>query len=49
MKDYQTRLTEYLTTSKAALLARIGKEKALSDELVKDLKATSDAFKAMWN
>jgi F-type H+-transporting ATPase subunit alpha len=49
IKDYQTRLTEYLTTSQAALLARIGKEKALSDELANELKAASDAFKGMWS
>ena len=31
VKDFQARLTEFLTTSKAELLAKIGQEKALSD------------------
>ena len=33
-------LTEFLTTSKASLLEQIGREKALSDDLVNALKAS---------
>jgi F-type H+/Na+-transporting ATPase subunit alpha len=45
IKDFQARLTEYLTSRKADLLARIGKEKALSDPLVADLKSVIPEFK----
>jgi F-type H+-transporting ATPase subunit alpha len=49
MKDFQTRLTEYLSTSKAALLARIGKEQTISDDITRELKAAAEAFKGMWS
>ena len=39
-------MTEFLTTRKAELLARIGKEKALSDALKAELKAAIDEFDA---
>src|SRR5881296_38224 len=42
LKDYQARLTEYLTTSRAALLEKIAKEKALSEALTVELKAAVD-------
>src|SRR5213596_3547143 len=45
IKDYQTRLTEYLTSSKADLLSRVAKEKALSDPLTAELKAAVAEFK----
>src|SRR6184192_3548587 len=45
LKDYQARLTEYLTTSKAELLGKIAKEKALSDALTAELKAAVTEFK----
>src|SRR5213596_4361625 len=45
IKDYQTRLTEYLTSSKADLLARVEKEKTLSDPLTAELKAAVAEFK----
>src|SRR5438309_5912603 len=48
LKDYQARLTEYLTSSKADLLASIAKEKALSDALTTALKAAADQFNQMW-
>ncbi len=48
VKEYQTRLTEFLTTSKAAVLARIGREKALSDTLTAELRAAVDQFKPLW-
>jgi len=45
IKDFQTKLTEYLTTRKGDLMARIAKEKALSDALTADLKAAVTEFK----
>src|SRR5438128_6308648 len=48
LKDYQARLTEYLTTLKAELLGKIAKEKALSEALTVELKAAVDQFKQIW-
>src|SRR2546422_5550442 len=48
IKDYQARLTEYLTSSKADLLGKIAKEKALSEALTVELKAAVDQFKQIW-
>src|SRR5260221_591311 len=48
IKDYQIRLTEYLTSSKADVLARIANEKVLSDGLTADLKAAAERFQQMW-
>src|SRR5437867_10551090 len=48
IKDYQTRLTEYLTSSKADLLAKIGREGALSDPLSAELRAAADQVKQIW-
>ena len=48
IKDYQTKLTEYLTSSKADLLAKIGREGALSDPLSAELRAAADQFKQIW-
>jgi len=45
IKDFQAKLTEFLTTRKAELLAKIAKEKALSDALTADLKAAVTEFK----
>jgi F-type H+-transporting ATPase subunit alpha len=45
VKDFQAKLADYLTTRKADLLARIRKEKALSDELSAALKAAVTEFK----
>src|SRR5439155_6292876 len=39
IKEYQSRLTEFLTTSKAALLQQIVRKKVLDEGLVNDLKA----------
>src|SRR5215475_3836559 len=39
IKDFQAKLTEFLTTRKSELLGRIAKEKALNDALTSDLKA----------
>jgi F-type H+-transporting ATPase subunit alpha len=48
IKEFQAEWTEFLTTRKADLLTRIGREKALSDELVAALKAAADQFKQTW-
>src|SRR5438132_6568025 len=45
IKDFQSKLADYLTSRKADLMARIAKEKALSDALTADLKAAIAEFK----
>jgi F-type H+-transporting ATPase subunit alpha len=48
VKDFQGRLTEFLTTRKAELLRKIAQEKAISDALTAELKAAADQFKETW-
>jgi len=45
IKDFQAKLTDYLTSRKADLLARLAREKALNDTLIADLKAAVTEFK----
>jgi F-type H+-transporting ATPase subunit alpha len=45
IKDFQAKLTDYLTSRKTELMSRIAKEKALSDALTADLKAAVTEFK----
>jgi F-type H+-transporting ATPase subunit alpha len=45
VKDFQTKLTDYLSSRKADLVARIAKERALSDALTAELKAAVTEFK----
>src|SRR5512145_2779298 len=45
IKDFQAKLTEYLTSRKTELMTKIQKEKALSDALSADLKAAVTEFK----
>src|SRR5512135_1875601 len=45
VKDFQNKLTDFLTTRRAELLAKILKEKALSDALTAELKAAATEFK----
>jgi F-type H+/Na+-transporting ATPase subunit alpha len=45
IRDFQAKLADYLTSRKTELLARIGKEKALSDALTAELKAAIVEFK----
>src|ERR1700723_331066 len=45
IKDFQKKLTDYLTSRKAELMGKILKEKALSDALIADLKAAVTEFK----
>jgi F-type H+/Na+-transporting ATPase subunit alpha len=49
IKDYQTRFTEFLTTSKASLLEQIGREQAMSDQIVGGLTAAAGEFKRLWS
>src|SRR5213593_3919154 len=48
VKEFQTKFTEFLSTRKPELLAKIDKEKALSDALTTELKAVADEFKQTW-
>ena len=48
VKEFQNKFTEYMTTRKAPLLAKIQTEKALSDALIADLKAAATEFKQTW-
>jgi F-type H+-transporting ATPase subunit alpha len=48
VKGFQNKLTEYFTTRKPELLARIGKEKAISDALKAELTAAADEFTQTW-
>src|SRR5437868_15351071 len=45
IKDFQSKLTDYLTNRKTDLTARIAKEKALSDPLIAELKSAVTEFK----
>ena len=45
IKDFQAKLTEFLSTRKAALLGKIRTEKAVSDALATELKAAVTEFK----
>jgi F-type H+-transporting ATPase subunit alpha len=45
IKDFQTKLTDFLTSRKAELVGKISKEKALSDALIADLKGAVTEFK----
>jgi len=48
VKEFQNKLTEYFTTRKGQLLAKIGREKALGDALKAELKAAADEFTQTW-
>ena len=48
VKEFQAKLTDFLTTRKVDLLARIKNEKALSDSLQAELKDTTDEFQETW-
>ena len=45
IKDFQAKLTEFLSTRKAALLGKIRTEKAVSDAIATELKAAVTEFK----
>ena len=48
VKEFQNKLAEYFTTRKGQLLAKIGREKELSDALKAELKAAADEFTQTW-
>jgi F-type H+-transporting ATPase subunit alpha len=48
VKEFQNKLTEFLTTWKGDLLARIRKEKALSEALGAELKSVVEEFAQTW-
>ena len=48
VKEFQTRVTEFLSTRKAELLQRISAEKTISPALSTELKAANDQFKEVW-
>src|SRR5213592_4080542 len=45
VKDFQDKLTDYLTSRKTELMAKLAKEKALSDALTAELKSAVTEFK----
>jgi F-type H+-transporting ATPase subunit alpha len=45
IKDFQSKLTDFLTTHKAALLTKIRNEKAVSDAIAAELKTAVTEFK----
>jgi F-type H+/Na+-transporting ATPase subunit alpha len=48
IKEFQTKLTEFLSTRKNELLRKIAQEKAMSAPLTAELKAAADQFKETW-
>jgi len=48
VKEFQAKLTEFLTTRKAELLGKIAQEKVMSAGLTTELKAAADQFKETW-
>jgi F-type H+/Na+-transporting ATPase subunit alpha len=48
VKEFQNKLTEYLSTRKDELLRKIEKEQALSKDLMAELKAAADEFRQTW-
>jgi F-type H+-transporting ATPase subunit alpha len=48
IKDFQAKLTEFLTARKVELLATIGREKALSPNLSGSLKSAIEEFSQVW-
>ena len=48
VKEFQTKLTEFMSTRKAELLQKIAAEKSLSAALSEELRAATDQFKQTW-
>jgi len=48
IKEFQSKLTEFLSTRKSDLLQRIASEKSLSSDLAGQLKSATSQFKEMW-
>jgi F-type H+/Na+-transporting ATPase subunit alpha len=45
IKDFQAKLTDFLTSRKGSTLEKIRKEKVMSDAIVAELKAAVTEFK----
>jgi F-type H+-transporting ATPase subunit alpha len=48
VKEFQNQLTDFLTTRKSGVLAKIGEEGALSEALKAELKTAADEFGESW-
>jgi F-type H+-transporting ATPase subunit alpha len=48
IKEFQIKLTEFLSTRKTELLRKLAQEKAMSAPLTAELKAAADQFKETW-
>jgi F-type H+-transporting ATPase subunit alpha len=48
IKEFQAKLTDFLSTRRAELLTRISKEKTLSAVLTAEIKAATEQFKETW-
>ena len=48
VKEFQTKLTEFISTRKTELLQTIAIEKSLNDKLTTELRAAMDQFKQTW-
>src|SRR5258706_2973962 len=48
IKEFQAKLTDFLSTRKAELLTKLSKEKTLSAAFTAEIKATTDQFKETW-
>jgi F-type H+-transporting ATPase subunit alpha len=48
VKEFQTRLTEFLSTRKAELLQKIATEQKITPELSAELKLANDLCKETW-
>lgn len=48
VKEFQDKVTEFMTTRKAGLLQQIAREKTLNPALTSELKAATDQFKETW-
>jgi len=49
IKDFQAKLTDFLNTRKADLLAKLRNEKAISDALAAELKTAVTEFKQAYH
>jgi F-type H+-transporting ATPase subunit alpha len=49
VKEFQTRLQDYLQTRKESLLQSIREKKQIDEDLESELKAALEDFKATWN
>jgi len=48
VKEFQAKLTEFLSTRKTNLLQKVLNEKSLSQDLIAEIKAVAEQFKGTW-